>query len=458
MNIIILGAGSVGTSVAENLALESNDVTMVDTDAEQLHALQDRLDIRTIIGHASHPDILEQAGADDADMLLAVTDSDEVNMVACQMAATLFDTPNKIARVRAPAYLNRKELLQQDQAMVDMFISPEQVVTDYIQKLLDRPGSLQVLDFADGKVQLVTVRAYYGGPLVGHELATIREHMPDIDMRFAAIFRKGRPIIPKRETIIEVDDEVHFISARENISQVMRELRRADRPYRSIMIAGGGHIGTSLAHAIEDDHDVKIIDHDAKNAQRLSEELQNTIVLLGDAADKELLLEENIEDIDVFIAVTSDDEANILSSMLAKRLGAHKVMTLINNPAYANLVESDIIDVAISPQQVTISSLLARVRQGDVVVAHSLRRGAAEATEAIVHSDSKVVGKAIEKIKMPRGSSIGAIVRNEEVLIAHHDTVIQPDDHLILFLIDKSRIHEVEKLFQPDRKKFSLFG
>lgn len=457
MNIIILGAGSVGASVAENLALESNDVTMVDMDAEKLHALQDRLDIRTIIGHASHPDILEQAGAENADMILAVTDSDEVNMVACQITATLFNTPNKIARVRAPAYLQRQELFKHEHALVDMLISPEQVVTDYIKKLLQRPGSLQVLDFAGGKVQLVTVRAYYGGPLVGHELKTIREHMPDIDMRFAAIFRKGRPIIPKRETIIEVDDEVHFISARENIGQVMRELRRADRPYRSIMIAGGGHIGTSLAHAIEENHEVKIIEQDAKNAQRLSEELKSTIVLLGNAADKELLLEENIEDIDVFIAVTSDDEANILSSMLAKRLGAHKVMTLINNPAYANLVESDIIDVAISPQQVTISSLLARVRQGDVVVAHSLRRGAAEATEAVVHEESKVVGKMIEKIKMPRGTSIGAIVRDGQVLIAHHDTVIQPDDHLILFLIDKRRIHEVEQLFQPQRKGFSLF-
>ena len=455
MNIVILGAGSVGTSVAENLALESNDVTMVDTNAEQLHALQDRLDIRTIIGHASHPDILEQAGATDADMLLAVTDSDEVNIVACQIASMLFNTPNKIARVRAPEYLARKEIFQGESAPVDMFISPEQVVTQYIQKLLNRPGSLQVLDFADGMVQMVTVRAYYGGPLVGHELRNIRDHMPDIDMRFVAIFRKGRPIIPKRETIIEVDDEVHFVTSREHIMPVMRELRRLDRPYRTVMIAGGGHSGSLLAKAIESELEVKIIEQDPRNAQRLSEELRETIVLLGNATDKELLLEENIEDIDVFIAVTSDDEANILSSMLAKRLGAHKVMTLINNPAYATLVESDIIDVAISPQQVTISALLARVRQGDVVVAHSLRRGAAEATEAVVHPESKVVGKMVEKIKLPRGTTLGAIVRGDRVLIAHHDIVIEPHDHLILFLIDKNRIHEVEKLFQP-ASKFSL--
>ncbi|MBC8519729.1 MAG: Trk system potassium transporter TrkA [Gammaproteobacteria bacterium] len=455
MNIIILGAGQVGTTVAENLALESNDVTMVDTDIEQLHALQDRLDIRTVAGHASYPKILAQAGAENAEMILAVTDSDEVNIVACQVAATLFNTPNKIARVRAPEYLERSELFQHESATVDMLISPEQVVTDYIRKLIELPGSLQVLDFADGKVQLVTVRAYYGGPLVGHELQTVREHMPDVDMRFVAIFRKGRPILPKKDTVIEVDDEVHFVVAQENTLQVMGELRRLDRPYQRIMIAGGGNVGTGLACAIESELDVKVIEQNPEKAQRLSEDLSDTIVLLGDAADRDLLLEEGIEDVDVFIAVTSDDEANILSSMLAKRLGAHKVMTLINRPAYANLVESEIIDIAISPQQATISSLLARVRQGDVVVAHSLRRGAAEAIEAIAHDDSKVVNRAIENIKLPRGASIGAIVRGDEVLIAHHDVVIRSGDHVILFLIDKNRIHEVEKLFKPS--KLSIF-
>lgn len=455
MNIIILGAGQVGTSVAENLALESNDVTMVDTDIEQLHALQDRLDIRTVAGHASYPKILAQAGAENAEMILAVTDSDEVNIVACQVAATLFNTPNKIARVRAPEYLERSELFQHESATVDMLISPEQVVTDYIRKLIELPGSLQVLDFADGKVQLVTVRAYYGGPLVGHELQTVREHMPDVDMRFVAIFRKGRPILPKKDTVIEVDDEVHFVVAQENTLQVMGELRRLDRPYQRIMIAGGGNVGTGLACAIESELDVKVIEQNPEKAQRLSEDLSDTIVLLGDAADRDLLLEEGIEDVDVFIAVTSDDEANILSSMLAKRLGAHKVMTLINRPAYANLVESEIIDIAISPQQATISSLLARVRQGDVVVAHSLRRGAAEAIEAIAHDDSKVVNRAIENIKLPRGASIGAVVRGDEVLIAHHDVVIRSGDHVILFLIDKNRIHEVEKLFKPS--KLSIF-
>jgi len=359
MNIIILGAGQVGASVAENLALESNDVTMVDKDADLLHELQDRLDIRTIVGHASHPSVLEQAGAADADMLLAVTDSDEVNIVACQVAYTLFNTPNKLARVRDTEYLERQELFNHAAAPVDQLISPEQEVTKYISKLIELPGSLQVLDFADGKVQLVTVRAYYGGPLVGHELESVREHMPDIDMRFVAIFRKGRPIIPKKETVIDVDDEVHFIAATENIRSVMSELRRLDRNYKSIMIAGGGNIGYSLASAIEDKYDVKVIEHTQKSASLLSEQLNNSIVLLGDAADKGLLLEESIEDIDIFIAVTSDDETNILSSMLAKRLGAEKVMTLINRPAYANLVESDVIDIAISPQQVTISSLLA---------------------------------------------------------------------------------------------------
>ncbi len=453
MKIIILGAGQVGSTVAENLAGESNDITVVDTNNEELHALQDRLDIRTIVGHASHPDTLENAGAKTAEMILAVTDSDEVNIVACQVAYTLFDTPHKIARVRASEYLSCHQMFGHAAAPVDMLISPEQVVTDYMVRLLRHPGTLQVLDFAKGQIQLVTIRAHYGGPMIGNELETIRDHMPDVDMRFVAIFREGRPIFPKRDTVIEAGDEVHCIVPREHTQRIMKELRRIDRPYKRIMIAGGGNIGTRLAQALENEYHVKIVEHNSDNAINLSEMLNNTTVLLGDAADKELLLEENIEDSDVFIAVTSDDEANILSSMLAKRLGARKVMTLINRPAYANLVESDIIDIAISPQQVTISSLLALVRRGDVVAAHALRHGAAEAIEAIAHGNehtSKVIGRRIEEIPLPRGTSIGAVVRGEEVLIAHHDTTIHPEDHVILFMMDKSKIDRVEKLFQSE--------
>ncbi len=451
MKIIILGAGQVGSSVASALVSEANDITVVDSESQCLQALQDRLDLRTVVGHASHPDVLKRAGAEDADMILAVTNSDETNMVACQVAYTLFHTPTKIARVRARDYLNHPQLFTQEALPVDVLISPEQVVIDYVQRLIEHPGALQVLDFAGGMVQLVAVRAYYGGPLVGHELRELRNHMPAVDTRVAAIFRRGKPIIPEGSTVIEADDEVFFIAARKHIRLVMSELRKLDKSTKRIMIAGGGNIGRGLAKALESDYQVKLIDHNAGRSREIAEELTKTIVLLGDAADGELLLEENIENTDVFCAVTNDDEANILSAMLAKRLGARKVMSLINRAAYVDLVESGDIDIAISPQQATIGGLLAHVRRGDVVVVHSLRRGAAEAIEAVAHGDSstsKVVGRAIQDIKLPPGANIGAIVRNDEVLIGHRNTVIESEDHVILFLVDKRRIAEVERLFQ----------
>ncbi len=451
MKIIILGAGQVGASVTANLASEANDITVVDLDAAVLHDLQDRLDIRTVIGCASHPDILVQAGADDADMIIAVTNSDETNMVACQVAYTLFHTPTKIARVRSIEYLRHQRLFTQEALPIDVLISPEQLVTDYIQRLIENPGALQVLDFADGRVQLVAVRAYYGGPLVGHELRELKQHMPGIDARVASIFREGQQITPEGDTIIEADDEVFFIAARKHIRAVMGELRHKDKPVKRVILAGGGNIGLRLASAIEGRSQVKIIERNEDRARALSEKLGKSIVLLGDAADEELLLEENIENTDVFCALTNDEEANILSAMLAKRLGARKVMSLINRASYVNLVQSGTIDVAISPQQATIGTLLTHVRRGDVVMVHSLRRGAAEAIEAVAHGDrssSRVVGRAIDEIKLPRGTTIGAIVRGEEVIIAHHDTLINTDDHVILFLSDKKSIQEVERLFQ----------
>ena len=451
MKILILGAGQVGASVAANLASEANDITVVDVDSATLQDLQDRLDIRTVIGHASYPEVLAQAGADDADMVIAVTRNDETNMIACQVAYTLFHTPTKIARVRSVEYLKHARLFAQAALPVDVLISPEQLVTDYIQRLIENPGALQVLDFAEGRVQLVAVHAYYGGPLVGHELRELKEHMPGIDARVASIYRQGMPIKPEGDTIIEADDEVFFVAAARHIHAVMGELRKMDNPVKRVILAGGGNIGMRLASAIEALYQLKIIERNPERARMLSETLGRAIVLLGDAADEELLLEENIENTDVFCALTNDEEANILSGMLAKRLGARKVMSLINRASYVNLVQSGTIDVAISPQQATIGSLLTHVRRGDVVMVHSLRRGAAEAIEAVAHGDrssSKVVGRAIEEIKLPKGTTIGAIVRGEEVIIAHHDTVINTDDHVVLFLADKNCIQEVERLFQ----------
>ena len=450
MKIIILGAGQVGGTLAEHLASEANDITVVDTDGDRLRDLGDRLDIRTVQGRGSFPTVLRQAGAEDADMLVAVTNSDETNMVACQVAYTLFHTPTKIARVREAAYLTRAGLFNNDAIPVDVLISPEQVVTNYIKRLIEYPGALQVIDFAGGKAQLVAVKAYYGGPLVGQQLRQIRQHMPNVETRVAAIFRRDRPILPQGDTIIEVDDEVFFIAAKADIRSVMGELRRLDEGNKRVVIAGGGQIGERLAEAIESRYQVKIIEMNPARCRHLSDTLDSTVVLQGSASDRDLMLEENIAQADIFLALTNDDEANIMSSLLAKRLGARKVMTIINNPAYVDLVQGGEIDIAISPQLATIGTLLAHVRRGDIVSVHSLRRGAAEAIEAIAHGDeksSKVVGRAIEDIALPSGTTIGAIIRDDEVLIAHDDTVIRTGDHIILFVVDKKYIRDVEKLF-----------
>jgi trk system potassium uptake protein TrkA len=452
VKIIILGAGQVGRTAAYHLSREeANDVTVIDQNEEILRDLQDRLDIRTVNGNASSPRILEAAGIADTDILVALTNSDEVNMLACQVAWTLYRTPKKIARVRAADYTEREQLFGENGVAVDVWISPEQLVTEYVARLIRYPGALQVLDFADGRVRLVGIRALQGGPLVGQELSALRKHIPTADARVAAIYRAGKSIKPEGTTIIEDGDEVFFLAARENIRVVMKEMRREEAPARRVVIAGGGNIGLRLANELEGQNQVKLIERDGKRARRVSEQLKSTTVLHGDAADEELLLEENIDSADIFAALTNSEEANILSAMLAKRLGAHKVMALINKPSYAELIESGSIDVAISPQTVTIGSLLAHVRRGDVVRVHSLRRGAAEALEVVVHGDadsSKVIGRRIEDISLPEGTTLGAVVRGEDVIIAHHDTTVQADDHLILFLTDRRHIEAVEKLFQ----------
>ena len=450
MKIIILGAGQVGSTLAENLANEQNDITVVDQHASSLEELQERLDIRTVEGNAAHPSTLRRAGADDADMLIAVTDGDETNMLACQIAYMLFQTPTKIARVRASEYLKEEKLFGPGALPVDMHISPEQLVTENILRLIEYPGALQVVDFAEGRVRLVAVKAHFGGPLVSRQLKELPQHLPGVDARVAAIYRRGRPMIPEGDTVIEADDEVFFIAAREHIPKIIAELRRKDKPVKRVMLAGGGNIGLRLARSLEDKIQVKIIERSRDRARLLSAQLNHAIVLCGDGANEALLREENIEDIDIFCAITNDDEANILSAMLAKRLGARKALCLINRVSYVDLVEGSSIDIAISPQQTTISALLAHVRRGDVVRVHSLRRGAAEAIEAVAHGDrhnSKVVGRRLQEIKLPPGTTIGAIVRGDEVIIAHHDTLIEAEDHVILFIIDKKQAKEVERLF-----------
>ena len=453
MKIVILGGGQVGGTLAENLVGEDNDITVVDTDLNRLTELAESNDIRTVQGYASHPRVLRNGGVEDADMLIAVTPSDETNMMACQIAYTLFKTPQRIARIRSEAYIDFKDrLFHKDDVPVDHIISPEQQVTHYIKRLVDYPGALQVMEFASGRASLVAVKAYYGGKLVGHAISSLKEHMPNVETRVAAIFRQGKAIKPMGTTIIEAGDEVFFITDTRYVRMVMEEMQKLEHQYRRVMIAGGGNVGAGLARMLEENHHVKLIEHNSERAEVLNEQLRHTTILQGDASDSRLLSDEHIEDVDVFIAVTNDDEANIMSAMLAKKMGAKKTMVLIQRQAYVDLVQDNVIDIAISPQRATVSALLSLIRKGDIVNAYSLRKGAAEAIEAIAHGDektSKVVGRAISEIKLPPGTTIGAIVRGHEVMIAHDDTMLQADDHVILFLVDKKYIREVERLFQP---------
>ena len=451
MKIIILGAGQVGGNLAESLVAENNDITVVDLDTARLAMLQDRFDLRTVRGHAAHPSVLKQAGAEDADMLVAVTQSDETNLVACRVAATLFNVPTRIARIRSNDFLGQAEGYLAEHFGVDHIISPEQEVTDTLRRLIEHPEALQVLDFADGKVRLVAVRAYHGGPLVGHELQDIKRHMPHLECRIPAVYRRDRGIVPKGITVIEPGDEVFFLARKQDIPSVMRELRRMERPVKKVMIAGGGNIGRRLAARLERDYDVKLIDHNKAVSSLLAEQLHKTLVLQGDATDEDLLEQENIASMDVFCALTNDDEDNIMSALLAKRMGAHRVIALINRSAYVDLVQGGEIDIAISPAQATVGPLLSKIRRGDMVAVHSLRRGAAEVLEVVVHGDaktSKVVGKRIEEMGLPEGAAVAAIIRNNDVIIAHHDTLIAAEDHLILFALNKRIIPKVEKLFQ----------
>lgn len=451
MKIVILGAGQVGRTAAYHLSREeANQVTVVDTQEDVLRDLQDRLDIRTVAGNASYPSILEAAGAATADVLIALTSSDEVNMMACEVAHTLYRTPTKIARIRSAEYTRHPQLFSAEALAVDVFISPEQLVTEYIERLIHYPGALQVLDFADGRVRLVGLRARKGGLLVGQKLRAMKEHIPNSEARVMAVYRAGRIVEAAGDTVIEDGDEVFFLAGKDDTRRFMAEMRREERPVKRVVIAGGGNIGFRLARELEKHNQVKLIERDAKRARRVSELLDSTIVLNGDAADEDLLVEENIDSCDVFAALTNSEESNILSAMLARRLGAAKVMALINRPSYAELMESGSIDVAISPQTVTIGSLLAHVRRGDVVRVHSLRRGAAEALEAVVHGDersSRVIGQKVEDIRLPEGASIGCVVRDETVIMAHHDTVVQANDHVVLFLSDRRHIEQVERLF-----------
>ena len=452
MKILILGAGVTGSSVAEALASEENDIVVIDFKEELLLSLKERFDIATVTGNAAHPSVLEQAGIDRTDIVIAVTDSDETNMLACLIIKALYSRPKTIARVRAIDYLTHPHLFSPQGIPVDYVISPEQIVMESIRNLIDFPGVLHISDFVGGLVRLFSVKVVENGFLTGKKIIALKDRFTDGHIRVAAIFRHGLPIVVDGQVVIQTDDEVFFVAPHKEVRQVLKELNKLEPPLKRIIIAGGGHVGKRLALALENNHHVKIIEKDALRARKIANDLQKTIVLLGDCADETLLLDEGIEDTDLFCAITNNDGVNIISASLAKNLGARKTICLINHVAYSKLLPNTGIDVVVLPNQETLGSILKHVRRGDVQQVSSLCGGTAEAIEAIAHRGNgvnSVVGRQVNAINLPEGVVLGALIRNKQVMPIHHDTVFEENDHVVMFAIDKKLVASIEKTFQP---------
>ncbi|MBB6579700.1 trk system potassium uptake protein TrkA [Comamonas odontotermitis] len=491
MKILILGAGRVGESVAESLLGEKNDITVIDTDGVRLRDLEARFDLRGVVGNGISPDVLAEAGAADTDMLIACTSQDETNLVACKVAQVVFNIPTRIVRVRSMALKNQPALLEEGGFGVTHAFCPEEALMGYIGKLVRYPEALQVREFAQGYAALASVRARGGAPLVGLSVADVQQNLPQGAVRVVGIYRRfhheaDRLVSVEGSTRIEPGDEVFVLSDKEHLGDVLaafnRQVGELEQPVRRVMVAGGGRVGMRLARSLTKDSkrfQVKIIEkHESRCVYLASRLSSDVLVLRGDATDENLMEEENVEDVDLFIAITDDDEDNIMSCLLAKKLGATRVLALINRRTYADLMHGTQIDIALSPAQATLGELLAYVRQGDVQAVHSLRRGVAEAIEIVARGDAKtsrVVGKRVGSLRLPHDVHIGMIVRGlpepdarntngseaperegqaadakepPQVIVPTSGTIIQSNDHVILFLPNKRLVHEVESLFR----------
>ncbi len=452
MKILILGAGQVGSTLAKYLCSDNdNSITIVDNKEENLAPLQRHLDIKTVVGHGAYPSVLEKAGIKKMDMVIAVMKSDESNMVACRMAFTLYNVDKKIARIRTAEYLHRPELFSKKAVPIDFLITPENLITDYITGIVEEPGASQVFDFENGLVQLVETRAFIGTPIVNKPVKELHQHLPDTPMRIISLYRDGRALLCSSDTVIREGDHVYFLTRKDHVASLLKEFRRADRSYKNIMIAGGGTIGSNLAMALEESHNIRVIELNEQHAMELEEKLNNTLVLHGNASDEDLLIDEGIEETDLFLALTDSDEVNVIVSILAKRLGAHKTIALVKRDVYASLAEqSDEIDMIVSPDQITASGIISHIRKGDTMKVHCLQHGKAEAIEIVVHGSeqtSQVIGRRIKDLELPEGVVLGAVVRDQELLMGSKNLVIETNDHILLMLTDVSKIHKVESLF-----------
>ena len=451
MKVIICGAGQVGANIARYLASESNHVTIVDQSPDLAQKLADTLDVQAINGHASSPGTLELAGAGDADMIIAVTPSDEVNMVACQVAHSLFNVPTKIARIREQSYLNPiwADLFSRENMPIDVVISPEIEVARGIAQRLEVPGAFDMFAVADGLVRVVGVICTEECPIIHTPLRQLTGLFPDLNIEIVAIVRGDRKIVPDSDDQMLPGDEVYFVADSRHLGRAMATFGHEEPVARRIVLIGGGNIGLNVAKEIERRYpavSARIIEADKQRAESIARELEQTTVLHGDGLDPEILVEAGVPQTETVVTVTHDDEANILSSLLAKRYGAERVITLLNTDTFNPLITTLGIDAVVSPRAITASTVLQHVRRGRIRSVHSLRDGFAEVIEAEALETSIMLNTPIKAVRLPPHVIIGALVRGEEVIIGRPNTVIKPHDRVILLAAAQS-VKKVERLF-----------
>lgn len=451
MRVIICGGGQVGFSIAAYLSQEDNDITVIDIDEATVSHINNELEANGIAGHASSPDILYNAGANDADMIIAVTHEDEVNMLACQVAHSLFNIPKKIARIRNQTYMEPswQNLFSRAHLPIDVIISPELEVAKAISQRLSVPGTTDAIPLAKGKVYLVGVICDKDCPVVNTPLRQLGTLFPDLPVEIVCLMRGNQAVIPHGDHQIQIGDEAYFFVGTQHLERAMHIFGHEEKEARHIVIMGGGNIGQSLAHIISDEYSgarLKIIEPDSKKAHDLSIEFEDVIVVQGDGLDREILDEVHISHTEVFIAVTNDDETNILGSLLSKQYGCERALTLINKSNYIPLVQSLGIDTTISPKAITVSSIMHHIRRGRIRGIHTLGDGFAEIIEGQVVEGAEIANKHISEIELPSQVVIGIIVRGDDILLPHEDLVIRPEDH-VMVLAAKGQGSKVENLF-----------
>ncbi|MEL6360083.1 MAG: Trk system potassium transporter TrkA [Pseudomonadota bacterium] len=451
MRVIIGGAGRVGFGIARRLSREGNDVTIIDQDKELIRSVSERLDVRGLVGNASYPDVLAEAGAREADMIIAVTHADEVNMIACQIAHTLFSVPTKIARIRASGYLDKRysDLFSRNNMPIDVVISPEREVSEAIIQRLSTPGAVDTKAFVDGKVWGVGVRLGEDCPIINTPLRQVSELFPDLKITIVGIKRGERMWRAHSDDQLAPGDSVYFISAQTYVSRALEIMGETENKARRAIIIGGGNIGLFVARGLETDGTMKIrlIESDRARAEDVAEQLQRTVVLQGDGLETSILKEAGVEDAETVVTVTNNDQVNILAAVVAQREGAQRSMALINDPEYSPICEAVGITRHIDPRATTVSTILQHIRRGRIKGLFSLADGQAELVDAVALETSPLVNKPLAEAKLPEGIMIGAVVHEGEVIMPTGETIIRPGDRVVLMAL-KDYVKDVEQMFR----------